>query len=73
MLHCFFLCVGLKLSSDLFVEMHSVGRFIVTVMTKGNCKTVYIGLFSVATAEYMVNLYPLPRATYKALFLGTDN
>ena len=73
MLHRLFLCIGLKLSSDSLIEMHSVGRLIVAVMAERHRETVIIGCSSIRTTEYVMNLYPPPGATYKALFLVTDN
>jgi hypothetical protein len=65
--------LGLKLSAIVLVEMHSVRWLIVTVMTKGNDKTVLITCLVVCPEKYVMPFYPPLRAAYVAFsFFGYD-
>lgn len=60
--------------SDLFIEMHSVGRLVVAVMAEWNFKTILFRELLIGDSrKYVMYLYPLVRATYKAPSLLTDD
>jgi hypothetical protein len=64
---------GLKSPAKLLVKIHTTRWLVVTVMAKGNYKTVLIACLVICPEKYVMPFYPPLRAAYIAFsFFGYD-